>query len=89
MGAYVFSPVGTTPAGLLEYTMSKTEHKLLPRYMRLKQIASYASLSESYLYALIAEGKFPRGQKIHPRLTVWSRETVDAALDKMMKGEAA
>lgn len=68
--------------------MPNQEYKLQPRLMRMRQLSEYCSLSQSYLYQLIAEGKFPAGQKINSRLTVWERSVVDAALDEMTQGVA-
>lgn len=69
--------------------MPKKEHEIQPRLMRMKQVAQYCSLSHSYIYHLIAKSEFPRGTKIHPRLTVWERSDIDAFLDELKKEAAA
>ncbi|MBT5236203.1 MAG: AlpA family phage regulatory protein [Candidatus Marinimicrobia bacterium] len=63
------------------------------RCMRLNDVASYLSVSKSYVNRLIKLGKFPVGINIGAnlsssgRLVVWEKVTVDQWLDQQMGGK--
>lgn len=54
----------------------------MPTLIRAKEVARKRGISKSKLYSDIAEGKFPAGIKLSPRVVVWREEEVDAAIEK-------
>tara|TARA_B110000967_G_C18340270_1_gene296297 strand:- start:42 stop:287 length:246 start_codon:yes stop_codon:yes gene_type:complete len=63
------------------------------RCMRLKDVASYISMSKSYITRLVKDGKFPAGINIGAnlsnsgKLVVWEKAAVDQWLDEHMGGK--
>ena len=55
-----------------------------PRVLRMKQLASYTSLSRAYIYQKINEGEFPPGHMISQGIRVWQKSEVDKWLDERM-----
>ena len=62
--------------------MIKKEHQ--PRMLRMKQLASYTSLSRGFIYQQIAAGTFPPGHMISTGIRAWEKSVVDSWLDKRM-----
>ena len=55
-----------------------------PRVLRMKQLASYTSLSRAYIYQKINEGEFPPGHMISQGIRAWQKSEVDKWLDERM-----
>jgi len=64
----------------------------MPTLLRAKEVARKRGRSPTQLYVDIAEGKFPAGIKLSPKVVVWREEDVDAhienELNEAMKREA-
>ena len=43
----------------------------MPRLLRDKQFAALLSISRSYLWRLVKQGKIPAPIKLGPKITVW------------------
>ena len=50
--------------------------------LRTKQVAQALGVGRSTLYKMVAEGSFPKPQKIGPRISFWRTSTVNAWLDQ-------
>lgn len=48
----------------------------VPRLLRLREVRSMTGLSQSALYALMAEGRFPRPVKLTERSVAWPENLV-------------
>jgi len=60
------------------------------RILRMNELHQKIGLSKSMLYALIAEGKFPRGFKLtsHGRSRGWFESTIDEYLAERSRNES-
>ncbi|MFO1104585.1 MAG: AlpA family phage regulatory protein [Amaricoccus sp.] len=47
-------------------------------FLRPRDVTKRLGFSRAYLYALMAEGRFPRPTKLSARVAVWPVETIDA-----------
>jgi prophage regulatory protein len=54
---------------------NKEEHMQL---LRRKQVEQITGLSRSSIYAMMADGVFPRQKKIGRRAVAWRREDIEA-----------
>ena len=50
--------------------------------LRTKQVAQALGVGRSTLYKMVAEGSFPKPQKIGPRISFWRTSAVNAWLDQ-------
>jgi predicted DNA-binding transcriptional regulator AlpA len=51
----------------------------------MKHLVLYCNISKSHLWDLIAKGKFPKGYKFSPKITVWDINEIDEWLDSYEK----
>ena len=64
----------------------------IPRLLRWKEVAKIIPFSRSYVYDLINQGKFPRGQKMvrgGQAVGWWASDTNDYMLALMESAEGA
>jgi predicted DNA-binding transcriptional regulator AlpA len=54
----------------------------MPNLLRAKEVAKKRGRSTIQLYVDIAEGKFPPGIKLSPKVVVWKESVVDAEIEK-------
>ena len=57
----------------------------MPTLLRAKEVARKRGRSTTQLYVDIAEGKFPAGIKLSPKVVVWRENEVDAAIEKELE----
>ena len=57
------------------------------RFMRMKQLSNYTSLSRAYLYNLIKDSDFPDSISLRG-IRMWEKSDVDSWLDKQVDKEA-
>mgnify|MGYP006441161355 CR=1 FL=1 len=57
-----------------------------PRVLRMKQLASYTSLSRAYIYQKITEGTFPPGHMISQGIRAWDKSEIDHWISRKMGG---
>ena len=50
--------------------------------LRTKQVAQALSVGRSTLYKMVAEGTFPKPQKIGPRISLWRTSVVNDWLNQ-------
>lgn len=65
-------------------TMSKTLiENSLPEtgFLRLPEVLKFIPVSRSTFWAGIKTGRFPKPQKLGPRITVWRVEDIKAFID--------
>lgn len=61
-----------------------------PLYVRSKAGAARLSVSHSWFWLAVKEGKLPRPQKIGKRMSLWNVAELDAAFSKLLAdGESA
>ena len=69
--------------------MSNTKNSYTPdddvRFMRMKQLAKYTSLSRAYLYNLIKETEFPSSITLNG-IRMWEKLVIDEWLDSNIRG---
>jgi predicted DNA-binding transcriptional regulator AlpA len=69
--------------------MSNTEISYTPdndvRFMRMKQLVKYTSLSRAYLYNLIKETEFPTSITLNG-IRMWEKPVIDEWLDNNIRG---
>jgi len=58
-------------------------------FLRLPQILDLIPIAASTWWLWISQGKAPRGVKISPRVTVWSRKSISQFIEKFSQGDAA
>jgi len=56
------------------------------RFMRMKQLSTYTSLSRAYLYNLIKNSDFPNSISLKG-IRMWEKSDVDSWLDKQVDKE--
>ena len=56
------------------------------RFMRIKQLSTYTSLSRAYLYNLIKDSDFPNSISLKG-IRMWEKSDVDSWLDKQVDKE--
>jgi predicted DNA-binding transcriptional regulator AlpA len=65
--------------------MSNTKNNYTPdddvRFMRMKQLAKYTSLSRAYLYNLIKETEFPASIALNG-IRMWEKSAIDEWLNR-------
>lgn len=47
------------------------------RFVRMKELTTLVGLSKTEIYRRINQGRFPSGEKISSRVTVWSLEKIN------------
>lgn len=45
-------------------------------YLRIKQVLQFIPVSKSTWWAGVKDGRFPKGEKLTPRVTVWRAEDI-------------
>ena len=55
------------------------------RFMRMKQLTKYTSLSRAYLYNLIKESEFPISITLNG-IRMWEKSSIDKWLDDNING---
>ena len=69
--------------------MSNTKNSYTPdddvRFMRMKHLAKYTSLSRAYLYNLIKETEFPSSITLNG-ISMWEKLVIDEWLDSNIRG---
>lgn len=53
------------------------------RLLRIGDVKSHVGLGKSKIYALIAEGRFPRPYKLAPKAARWSEREILAWIDSI------
>ncbi|WP_157220680.1 helix-turn-helix transcriptional regulator [Flavisphingomonas formosensis] len=53
------------------------------RLLRISDVKSRVGLGKSKIYALIAEGRFPRPYKLTPKAARWSEREVHAWIERV------
>jgi len=70
--------------------MSNTKTSYTPdndvRFMRMKQLAKYTSLSRAYLYNLIKGAEFPSSITLNG-IRMWEKPAIDEWLNRSISGE--
>lgn len=54
------------------------------RFVRMRELTTLVGLSKSEIYRRIDQGRFPPGEKISIRVTVWSLEKIDKWLKNQL-----
>lgn len=52
-------------------------------FMRIQEVLRYVPIGKSTWWKGIKEGKFPKGRKIGPKTTVWSKKDILGLLQKI------
>jgi predicted DNA-binding transcriptional regulator AlpA len=69
--------------------MPNTKNSYTPdddiRFMRMKQLVKYTSLSRAYLYNLIKETEFPSSITLNG-IRMWEKPVIDEWLDNKIHG---
>ena len=60
----------------------KTISTEVPRLLRAKQFAERLSISRSYLWRLVKQGKLPAPIKLGPKTTVWKSADVIKVIER-------
>jgi prophage regulatory protein len=47
------------------------------RFVRMRELTTLIGLSKTEIYRRIQQGRFPRGRKLTPRVTVWSLDELN------------
>ena len=58
------------------------------RLLRIGEVKSHVGLGKSKIYALIAEGRFPRPYKLTPKAARWSEQEVLAWVERIRAGNS-
>ena len=58
------------------------------RLLRIGEVKSHVGLGKSKIYALIAEGRFPRPYKLTPKAARWSEQEVIAWIERVRAGRS-
>jgi len=53
------------------------------RLLRISDVKSHVGLGKSKIYALIADGRFPRPYKLSPKAARWSEREVLAWIERI------
>lgn len=60
--------------------------KLNNKFLRLPEVKELTGLSKSSVYAMIAEGSFPKQIPIGPRLVVWVESEIQNWIAEQISG---
>jgi excisionase family DNA binding protein len=66
-----------------EYRPGATRGPQMESLLRVRDVARLLAVSEGTVYRLIEQGDLPPPIKVHRRLWLWSRETIQADLDRL------
>jgi prophage regulatory protein len=60
----------------------------LPQFLRIGDVSRLTTLSKSYIYALQAEGRFPRSFQIAPKVSVWTEASINEWMQQQIQQTA-
>jgi predicted DNA-binding transcriptional regulator AlpA len=55
-------------------------------FLRVPKITNLLSISKSCWWKGIKDGRFPKGKKLSPQVTVWDVKDIRALIDKINNG---